>query len=162
MIRYKAIDTKARALLAAIDRLALQDLLPTGYKFEFNEEGRILNILRIDPPRIIAQPQFTKSQWYVLLILFASYPHYAPYEDLLACLTLLPVAECRKQIQQIQDNSSQALNRELKPIYSVVSGLRTKLRNSIPALKVRCFHDAGYILASSQLDFVQFGGENQA
>lgn len=150
MVRHKPIDTKALALLATIDPLALRDLLPPQFTFEFNEQGRILNILRTDPPCIIAQPRFTKNEWYFLLSLFASYPHYAPYEYLLANLTLLSVEQCRQRIQQAQQAGSQALSSELKPVRGAVAGVRTKLGSSMPSLTVACFHDAGYILAFSE------------
>ncbi len=147
MIRHKPFDRKARSLLAAIHLQTLQELLPEGYTFEFNEERRILNILSNDPPRIVAQPQFTRSQWYVLLTLCVSFPHHAPYENLLSCLTELSVAQCRYRIQQAQQADSQALKRELKPIRSSISGVRVRLEGSKPSLAIRCFHDAGYILA---------------
>jgi hypothetical protein len=152
LVRHKSVDLKARALLADIDLLALRDLLPPSYTLEFNEQGRILNILRTDPPGIVAQPRFTRNEWYFLLTLFASYPYYAPYDILLANLTLLPVDECRKRIQQAQQTGSQELNRELKPVRGAVFGVQAKLGNSMPSLTVPCFRNTGYILTCSKTE----------
>jgi hypothetical protein len=152
--RHKPTDKRKRATLAAIDTAALQSLLPPQYRLEFNEEARIMNILRVDAPQLLAQPQFTENEWCVLLVLFASYPHYAPYETLLSCLTLLPVAECRKRIQQAQQAGSQALSRELKPVYRALSGVRAKLDDAAPYLKISFIRDTGYSLIFSETNNV--------
>jgi hypothetical protein len=136
MGRHKSIDMKARALLAAINLQTLQRLLPPQHTFEFNEQERIPNILRVDPAGIIAQPRFTQNEWYFLLTLCASYPDYAPYEILLSNLTPLPVDECRKRVQQAQQAGSQALNSELRPVRDALPGVREKLGSAMPSLIV--------------------------
>ena len=150
MGRHKSVDYKARTLLAAINLQTLQRLLPPQYTFEFNEQERILNILRVDPPGIIAQPRFTKNEWYFLLTLCASYPDYAPCDILLSNLTRLSVEQCRQRIQQSQQAGSQALSNELRPVRGALPGVREKLGSAMPSLIVPCFYDTGYILACLQ------------
>jgi hypothetical protein len=138
-----------REIQASIDVATLQGLLPPKQKLQINEEARVVNILSIDPPEIIAQLQFTRNEWCVLKTLISSYPYYAPYEELLACLTSLSLADCRKRIQELQEAGSQELNRELKPVQRAISSIRTKLRHLTPSLKISFIPGSGYALTTS-------------
>lgn len=146
--KRKSIDTTERAIQASIDVTTLQGLLPTNQKLEINEKVRIVNVLAIDPPRLLAQQQFTKSEWCVLLTLLTSYPHYAPYEALLACLTSLSLDDCRARILEAQEIGPQELNRELKPVQRALSGIRTKLNGLTAHLKISVIRESGYALTT--------------
>lgn len=135
---------------ASIDVTALQGLLPANQKFQFNEKARIVNLLRIEPPEILAQLQFTRNEWCVLTALIISHPYYTPYEELLACLTSLSLADCRTRILVAQEAGSQELNRELKPVRQAISGIRKKLRSAIPFLQISFTPGLGYGLTTNR------------
>ena len=141
MAKREVTDTKARAIQASINVTALQGLLPPNQKLQINEEARVVNILSIEPPEILAQQRFTRNEWCILVVLLTSYPYYAPFEELLVCLTLLSLADCRKRIQEMQESGSQELNWELKPVQRAISSIRTKLRHLTPSLKISFIPD---------------------
>lgn len=134
----------------SIAESVLQAQLPSDYKLELNAKARILNLLSTHAPHLLAQQQFTKNEWSILLTLLASYPYYAPHEILLASLTSLSPADCRKRLQAAQQSGTKALKRELKPVYRALSGVRTKLNNVYPHLKISPIRDLGYVLTSLQ------------
>lgn len=127
----------------------LQRLLPIKCKLELNEDLHLLSLLRIDTPRILAQEQFTRNEWCILLTILTSYPYYAPYEILLASLTTLTPAECHKRLQEAQWLGSKAMKQELKPAHRAISGIRNKLANFCPCLKISLIRDLGYALTIS-------------
>jgi hypothetical protein len=144
-----AKSKKESEIKIVIKEAELQNLLPPGYKLEINEVARIVNVLSTDPPHIIAQQQFTKSEWSALISLLTFYPHYAPYESLLTHFTSFSLAESRKRIQEAQLIGSKALRQELKPVYRAISGIRSKLNNLTPFLKIALIPDAGYAITTS-------------
>lgn len=150
MAKRKPVDTAERAIPASIDVAALQDLLPANQKFQFNEEMRIVNILLIEPAEILAQLQFSSNEWCVLIILCKCYPDYASYEELLACLTLLSLADCQTKILEAREAGSQKLSRELKPVRQAISSIRKKLRKLVPSLKISFIPDSGYGLTTTK------------
>jgi hypothetical protein len=143
-VENKKPTTTESAIQASIDVSALQGLLPANQKFQFNEKARIVNLLRIEPPEILAQLQFTRNEWFVLTALLISYPYCTTYEELLACLTSLSLADCRTRILAAQEAGSQELNRELKPVRQAISGIRKKLRYAIPFLQISFTPGLGY------------------
>ena len=134
----------------AIAESVLQGLLPASCKLELNAKTRMLSLLSTDHPHILAQEQFTKNEWNVLLTFLSSYPYYAPYEVLLASLTSLSPAVCRKRLQEAQQAGSKTLKQELKPVHRALSGIRAKLDKLYPPLKISPIRDVGYVLTSSQ------------
>ncbi len=150
MARHKLTDTSNQDPHLAIAESVLQSLLPSDYKLELNAKSRMLSLLNTHTPHILAQQQFTKNEWNVLLTLLSSYPYYAPYEVLLASLTSLSPAGCRKRLQEAQQSGAKILKRELKPVHRALSGVRAKLNNLYPRLKISPIRDVGYALTSSQ------------
>jgi hypothetical protein len=153
------------------DNSTSEDLFSGRYRLELNPTVRLLNILSLDTPHVIAQQQFTKNEWSIFLTLLSNYPHYASLENLLASLTLLSLEDCRTRIQVAQIEGSQALKRELKPVHRAISGIRTKFKQISPQLQISFIHDVGYILTFNFLDdlckdcsFVKivFSGETSA
>ena len=124
----------------------LQSLLPAHCTLELNANHRILSLLSTDAPHILAQEQFTRNEWSILLTILASYPYYAAHETLLASLTSLSPGDCRKSLQQARQLGSKMLKRELKPIHRALSGVRAKLNKVHPRLKISLLHDSGYVL----------------
>lgn len=73
-------------------------------------------------------------------------PHYAPYEMLLASLTSLAPDTCRKQLHDAQEEGTNAVTRELKPVYRALSTLRKKLKSVYPPLDISLLRGVGYVL----------------
>lgn len=149
MDSYKSLDAFAKDVQAPIDEPILQNLLPASCKLELNEKTRILNLLSTDSPHILAQHQLTKNEWSIFITLLVSYPHYAPYETLLASLTLLSPGDCRKILQEAEQVGPKTLKRELKPVHRALCGIRVKLQDFSPYLKISLIRELGYALTSS-------------
>lgn len=124
-------------------------LLPEGYQLELHESTRVISILDTVNPHIMAQQQLTKNEWAVFITLFSSYPHYAPYEALLASITSLSLEDCQIHLFHAQQESAKALKCELKPVHRALSGIRTKLNTLSPHLKVSIVRNLGYSLITA-------------
>jgi hypothetical protein len=148
MVRYESTGTFANNGQVFIDNPALRSLLPTSYKLELNGDARILSLLSTDLPCILAQQQFTKNEWSIFIILLVSFPHYAPHEQLLASITSLSPTDCRKRLQEAEQLGSKALKRELKPVHRALCGIRAKLQDISPYLKISLIRCLGYALTS--------------
>jgi hypothetical protein len=146
MTGYEVVKTSARDGSLPIEETVLQKLFPAGYKLEWNQRIRLLSLLQIDPPHILAQEHFTKNEWNILIALLVSYPQYAPHEILLASVTSLSVDDCRTRLQKARQRGTQALKRELKPVQRALCGIRVKIINLSPHLRVALIRDAGYML----------------
>lgn len=150
MARHESTDTSVQDTLLSVAESILQSLLPSDHKLELNAKARMLSLLNTHAPHILAQQQFTRNEWSIFLTLLASYPYYAPHEVLLASLTSLSPADCRKRLQAAQQSGAKILKRELKPVHRALSGTRAKLNNLYPYLKISLIRDVGYALTSSQ------------
>jgi hypothetical protein len=149
MAKHESTDTISKDVQLSMHESVLQNLLTASCKLELNLKARMLSLLNTDPPHIVAQQQFTKNEWCILLTLLTSYPHYAPYETLLASLTLLSPTDCRKRLQEAKQSGSKAMKRELKPVHRALSGVRVKLGNLSSHLKISLVRDLGYSLTTS-------------
>ncbi len=129
MAKYE--DKEAEELLNELD---LPNLLPPTHQLVLNSELQIINLLSTDPARLIAQQQFSQNEWNLLLILFRSYPHYAPLELLLAGLTLLSSTECRQRLREAEQIGTEAVKRELKPVSRAMSAVRAAYHKCFPSL----------------------------
>jgi hypothetical protein len=127
----------------------LQELLPSSQKLQINEDDRIINILNSESPQLLAQQHLSRNEWSILNTLCASYPYYAPYKDLLACLTSLSPADCHKRILEAQEASSQELHQEIKPVRQTISRLRKKLSKLNPSLKISHTPQSGYAITTA-------------
>lgn len=150
MARYESNHAIAKDVQITVDESVLQSLLPASCKLELNEKTRILNLLSTNSPHILAQQQLTKNEWSIFITLLVSYPHYAPHETLLASLTLLSPGDCRKILQEAEQVEPKTLKRELKPVHRALSGLRAKLNNLSPYLKISLIRDLGYALIRAE------------
>jgi|SRR5713226_4392533 hypothetical protein len=130
-------------------KLPFCELFPSDLQLEWNTEGRILSLLSVREPRILAQQQFTRNEWLLLMSLMQCYPHYAPHEMLLAELTLVSCDDWRRQLQKIRQVQPEAIIQELKPVYRALSGVRIKLKKLYPQLKISLVRNMGYILSLS-------------
>jgi hypothetical protein len=149
MARYNSPNASTKNAEVPIDASILQSLAPAGCILELNLKARMLSLLSTDPPHILAQQQFTKNEWSIFITLLVSYPHYAPHEVLLASLTSLSSTDCRKRLLEAEHLGSKELKRELKPVHRALCGIRAKLFDFSPYLKISLIRDIGYTLTSS-------------
>jgi HAMP domain len=77
MARHESTDTSVQDIRLCVAESVLQVLLPASCKLELNAKARMLSLLSTNHPHILAQEQFTKNEWSILLTLLRSYPYYA-------------------------------------------------------------------------------------
>jgi hypothetical protein len=112
-----------------IIHFSLPGLLTTGYILALNPETRTLSLLT-EGPQLIMDQQFSFNEMRVLLPILESFPHYSPYEVLLAYLasdvvTATSIARCRKLLQEAQNLGT--WHQELRCLRRALSSLRQKL-----------------------------------
>lgn len=139
------------SLLLACFTPLLEGLLPASSHLEFDNESRTLILVSTQTPHILALQQFTKNEWTLLLLLLESYPYYVPNEVLLANLTLLSPADCRKRLHEAETRDPKAVKRELKPVHRALHGIRAKLHKICPQLRIALIREAGYVLSLSTI-----------
>jgi hypothetical protein len=113
-----------------ISHVFLPDLLSSGQTLALNLETRTLSLLT-DGPLLILERQFSANEIRVFVPIVETYPHYCPYEVLLAHLysksvSTATVAHCRQRLQEAEARGIR--QQELRPIRRALSSLRTKLR----------------------------------
>ncbi len=113
-----------------ISHVFLPDLLSSGQTLALNLETRTLSLLT-DGPLLILERQFSANEIRVFVPIVETYPHYCPYEVLLAHLysksvSTATVAHCRQRLQEAEAQGVR--QQELRPIRRALSSLRTKLR----------------------------------
>jgi hypothetical protein len=147
--RGKAYIYPVKSINEEITHFSLQGLLPPGHSLALNRTLGTLSHLapNLDRPRMVMEQQFTSSELCVLLPLLESYPHFCPYEVLLASfnsgnVTESSVARCRQQLQEAQ--LSGVWEQEMRPIRNVLSRARFKLRAF--GIEISSILETGYIL----------------
>ncbi|HLX58772.1 MAG TPA: hypothetical protein VKR83_17265 [Ktedonobacteraceae bacterium] len=112
-----------------IVHLTLQGLLPEGRMLALNQEVRTLSLLS-DGPRIIIEQRFSENEMRIIVPILEYYPHYCPYEVLLAHLsskvvTQATIERCRQRLGEAQSRGTR--QQELRSIRRALSSLRSKL-----------------------------------
>jgi hypothetical protein len=112
-----------------ITHFSLPDLLPPGQTLALNRGTRTLSLLS-EGPMLIMDQQFSANEMSMLVPLLESYPHYCPYEVLLAHIsshTITPasIERCRQRLQEALSRGT--WQQELRPIRRALSSLRSKL-----------------------------------
>lgn len=112
-----------------ISYFSLEGLLPTGQTLALNLPTRTLSLLSNGPELIMVQ-QFSDNEISVIVPILESFPHYCPYEMLLAHIssnnvTGASIARCRQRLQEAQNRGT--WQQELRPIRRALSSLRNKL-----------------------------------
>jgi hypothetical protein len=112
-----------------IVHLSLPGLLSTDQTLALNLETRTLSLLS-DGPKLIMEQQFSVNEMSVLAPILESFPHYCPYEVLLAHIsshTITPtsIAHCHQRLQEAQNGGT--WQQELRSIRRALSSLRSKL-----------------------------------
>lgn len=98
-------------------------------------------------PRMIEQQQFTDSELSLLHPLLNSFPHYCPYEVLLASFNHRMVTEttidrCRERLHEAMEEG--IWDQEMRPVRNVLSRTRFKLRSF--GIEIASILETGYVL----------------
>ncbi len=134
-----------------IMHFALEELLPAGHTLALNATLGTLALLANEPgsayPSLLVEQQFTGSELSVLVPLLRSYPHYCPYEVLLASFNCGKVTEAmidryRERLQEAQQAG--VWDYEMRPVRNVLSRTRLKLRAF--SIEVSSILETGYVL----------------
>ncbi len=124
----------------AVLHLTLDGLLPANQVLAVNPSMRTATLFAStvdEEAHIIAQQHFSPNGMRVLVPLLEAYPHYCPYEVLLASLFSHTPDEAREQLQGHWDNTIRPVRRAMN---SLVPGLRAF------GLQVRSIRSAGYLI----------------
>jgi hypothetical protein len=132
-----------------IRHFPLPDLLPEGYTFALNIPLGTLSLLSHsdDGPTLWMEQQFTNSEVCVLLPLLQLYPHYCPYEVMLAHFNSRNVDEqnivkSRNRLQEAQELGFWEY--EMRPVRNVLS--RTRLKIQVFNIDIISILETGYVL----------------
>jgi len=120
--------------------LTLDGLLPANQTLVVNPSIRTATLLSLTPEgetQIVAQEHFSPNGMLVLVPMLQAYPHYCPYEVLLASLSSLSLDDALKQLQDIHDIAIRPVRRAIN---SLIAGLHDL------GLQVRSIRNAGYLV----------------
>jgi hypothetical protein len=114
-----------------ISYFSLRGLLLPDCMLALSPKTRTL-LLLADGPRVLVEEQLSVNEYHVLLPILESFPHYCPYEILLAhisasIVTSISIARCRQRLHEAQTRG--IWEQELRPIRRALSPLRNKLHN---------------------------------
>ncbi len=127
----------------------LKGILPDGHVLVLNTVLGTLSQLAVsdDGPELIRQQQFTESEVSILLPLFKSFPHYCPYEEILAYFGSTHVTEqsidrARLRLQEAQ--LAGIWDIELRSLRNVLSRARLKIHTF--DVDIVAILETGYVL----------------
>jgi hypothetical protein len=114
-----------------ISYYSLPGLLPGDQLLALNLETRTLSLLS-HGPLLIMEQQFSVNEIRVISPILDAFPHYSPYEVLLAHLSsdnisATSIARWQQRLQEAQLQES--WRHELRPLRRALSSLRSKLHN---------------------------------
>jgi hypothetical protein len=129
MLKTQDFQTKRHKETAKISHSSPEGLLPINQTLVVNLETRTISLLS-DGPTLIVEQQLSISELHLLVPILDSFPHYCPYEVLLAHLTTKVVTAasidyCRQRLREAQDSGR--WEQELRPVRRALSSLRNKL-----------------------------------
>jgi hypothetical protein len=110
---------------------ALPGLLPENQLLALNQQTRTLSLLSHGPV-IIVELQLSANELRVILPILEAFPHYSPYEVLLAHLSSDNVSAtsiARWQQQLLEARHQGSWRHELRPLRRALSSLRSKLHS---------------------------------
>jgi hypothetical protein len=140
-----------KAVDEAIMHFEMPDLLPADQTLALNTRLGTLALLTSDPenvhPALLAEQQFSSSELSVLVPLLQIYPHFCPYEVLLASFNSgntdeANVARFRLRLQEAQ--FAGVWDYEMRPVRNILSRTRFKLRDL--GIEISSILETGYIL----------------
>lgn len=135
----------------AILHIGMAGLLPEDQTLALNAKLGTLALLTNDPefshPTLLAEQQFSSSELSIVTPLLQIYPHYCPYEVLLASFNggntdEATVARFRLRLQEAQ--FAGVWDYEMRPVRNILSRVRFKLRDF--GIEISSILETGYIL----------------
>ena len=135
----------------AIMHFEMPDLLPQGQTLALNTQLGTLALLTSNPesvhPVLLAEQQFSSSELRVLVPLLQIYPHFCPYEVLIANFNTnhtdeATVARFRLRLQEAQ--YAGVWDYEMRPVRNILSRARFKLHDF--GIEISSILETGYIL----------------
>lgn len=135
----------------AIMHFGLPGLLPEDQTLALNTRLGTLALLTSNPaiphPTLLAEQQFSSSELSVVIPLLQMYPHFCPYEVLLASFNNgntdeATVARFRLRLQEAQ--FAGVWDYEMRPVRNILSRARFKLRDF--GIEISSILETGYIL----------------
>jgi len=153
MVQAIPLQRLEREAPTTISHFLLPGLLIPGQKLAINLETRTLSLLT-DGPQLLREQQFSVNEMNVLFPIFESYPHYCPYEVLLAHLstdtvTSKTITRCRQRLNEAKNCGR--WHQELRPIRRALSSLRSKLYDF--RLEISNIRERGCNLTSLKSEF---------
>lgn len=140
---------------------SLKGLLPQGHMVALNMVLGTLSHLshNSEGAWLLAEQQFTNSEICVLKPLLESYPHFCPYEVLLASFNSGQVTEqavdsCRQRLQEAQEAG--VWDQAMRPVRNVLS--RTRLKMQAFGIDIYSILETGYVLMFQSRRRQQQGG----
>jgi hypothetical protein len=130
MLKERSLQIKAvREVEKNNLHFSLPGLLSSDQKLALNLETRTLSLLA-DGPQLMIVQQFTTNELRIILPILESYPHYCPYEVMVAHLsssnvTMSSIARWRQRLQEAQLRGM--WQQELRPLRRALTSLRVKL-----------------------------------
>ena len=140
-----------RQIDEAIMHFEMAGLLPEGQTLALNTRLGTLALLASDPatshPTLLTEQQFSGSEMSVLIPLLQLYPHYCPYEVMLANFNCGNTSEAtvyrfRLRLQEAQ--FAGVWDYEMRPVRNILSRTRFKLRDF--GIEISSILETGYLL----------------
>jgi hypothetical protein len=134
-----------------IIHFSLEELLPSEWTLALNVSLGTLSLIADDPgkphPCMLAEQQFTTSELGVLMPLLRSYPHYCPYEVMLASFNNGHVSDStveRSRQRLYEAQLAGVWDQEMRPVRNVLSRTRLKMRSF--GIEISSILETGYVL----------------
>ncbi len=140
---YTAMNRSAHHPAEDLRHFSLAGLLPPDQTLSINPSTRtaiLWSQSSDETTRIVAQQHFSPNGMRTLLPLLTAYPHYCPYETLLAHLFFVSVAAARQQLADTWEIA-------IRPIRRAIGSLAARLR--VFGLRIRNIRGAGYLVESA-------------
>ena len=132
-----------------IVHFSLKGLLQPGHTLALNMSLGTLSLISntADGAKLTAEQQFTNSEICVLRPMLDSYPHFCPYEVLLASfnsghVTEQAIERCRERLHEAQYEG--VWDQEMRPVRNVLS--RTRLKMHTFGIDIFSILETGYVL----------------
>lgn len=126
------LELRTKKSEEAVIYFSLPNLVPGKHRLILHRQLRTLSLISEDEdgPSLLQQGILTDNELQVIVPIFNAFPHYCPYEVLLANIisraTLQStVTNCRRRLLEAQRNGT--WQQEIRPVRRTLSSLRRKL-----------------------------------
>ncbi|MFL5591029.1 MAG: hypothetical protein ACJ8DI_25725 [Ktedonobacteraceae bacterium] len=110
----------------------LPQLLPEGHALIVNQRAYffdhyVVSQLLVQPCGLIAQQLFSDQELFAFVALMEAWPHYCPYETLLAALSDRTIDQARQLVHQALEGHN--LDKVLNPLRNLLARCRPRLHD---------------------------------